>query len=140
MTRPIHLMEPRGACPDRSTLPPPLIEPFSNRENGNDVRLHLLCIQSRTPVMPQPLFLELTWHLRYCRSRKDEYLDLPLLRISTAVKLPGSTWKSQRRAHHWHVRYCGSLLASERIRRGAAQCAIIPSCHALPGFPQSFRL
>ena len=100
MTRPIDLMEPRGACPDRSTLPPPLIEPFSNRENGNDVRLHLLCIQSRTPVMPQPLFLELTWHLRYC----------------------------------------GSLLASERIRRGAAQCAIIPSCHALPGFLQSFRL
>ena len=51
--------------PDRSTLPPSLIDPLSNRESGNGVRLHLLCIQSRTPVMPQPLFLELTWHLRY---------------------------------------------------------------------------
>jgi hypothetical protein len=28
----------------------------------------LLCIQSHTPVMPQPLFLELTWHLRRCGS------------------------------------------------------------------------
>ena len=65
MTRPIHLMEPRGVTPIGPPFLLQLIDPLSNRESGNGVRLHLLCIQSRTPVMPQPLFLELTWHLRY---------------------------------------------------------------------------